>query len=57
MEPFSAMNHGFFTRGHMDDPEIEAEVSFFLVEFGKNSEITTLIWVESGVMVVTLNPR
>ena len=48
------MDHGFFTRGHMDDPEIEAEVRF-LVEFGINSEITTLIW-ESGVMVVNLNP-
>ena len=39
----------------MDDPEIEAEVRFFLVMFGINSEITTLIW-ESGVMVVNLNP-
>jgi len=27
VEPFSAMNHGFFTRGHMEDPEIEAEVA------------------------------
>merc|ERR1719204_1965756 len=27
VEPFSTMNHGFFTRGHMDDPEIEAEVA------------------------------
>ena len=42
VEPFSAMNHGFFTRGHMEDPEIEAEVRF-LVEFGINSEITTAI--------------
>merc|ERR1719474_1291603 len=27
VEPFSTMDHGFFTRGHMDDPEIEAEVA------------------------------
>ena len=56
MEPFSTLNHGFFTRGHMDDPEIEAEVRFFLVKFGIYSEISTLIRVESGVIVVS-NPQ
>ena len=54
MEPFSTMNHGFFTRGHMDEPEVEAEVNKMLQQYNflspQNSHISAFFEVPTWTL-------